>query len=178
MLRRQPLPDLVCFLARMAKSWPSRATLTQLVCIENLLLRSHERNFWGKRGESRLRMLVQRFMALLQLLPTVNAAANKSIEFISFINCQQQLAAGRGPISSVNWPAGWQECDFLQSQSEREFESASPARLPIGDKSLPDLTTLQRSLEINSNALEMRSCCPALCKYNNRNWQIHKECQD
>jgi len=41
-------------------------------------------------------MLVQRFMALLQLLPTVNAAANKSIEFISFINCQQQLAAGRG----------------------------------------------------------------------------------
>lgn len=43
----------------------------------------------------------KRFMALLQLLPTVNAAANKSIEFISFINClsngQQQQQPQQQP---------------------------------------------------------------------------------
>lgn len=94
--------------------------LLQLVCIENLLLRSlaatgmaRDRVGAEVGDGGRRRSQGKRFMALQQLLPTVNAAANKSIEFISFINCLsngQQQQQQRQP-SQVKPTAG--SCNFF-----------------------------------------------------------------
>jgi len=177
---RQPLLDLVCFRPE-CPSWLKKKTLLhQLVCIENLLLRSHERNFWGNTGGEK---------GASNACPTIYGIAaivanckccGKQVNWIYFVY-KLPTAAGRGagPLSSVNWPAGRQQSSsnpHTNTYPQPNPNAIPTRRLPIGDKSLPDLTTQQRSPEINSDALEMWSFGLGLCKNSNRIWQIHKEC--